>query len=248
MSARPTVAVVHAAGTNRDGEAARAVEMAGGAAHIVAFGRDLSRFSAVIVPGGFSYGDALGAGVRLSLEAGDALADFAAGGRAVLGICNGFQVLVRAGLLPGPASEKRQTTLTNNANGRFECRWVHLAVEPGSAAGLAGELPAIIACPIAHGEGRLAVSGSAVADQFEAAGNVLFRYVDADGSPASGRYPINPNGSVNDIAGLCNSAGNVWGLMPHPEDHVTALADPFRRPGRLGLSLFEALVRRASQY
>ena len=248
MTRRPTVAVLHAAGTNRDGEAARAVEMAGGDAHIVPLGRNVSRYHAVVVPGGFSFGDALGAGVLLALEAGEALAEFAATSKPVLGICNGFQALVRAGLLPGPAGLARRATLTNNSNRQFECRWVHLAVEAGSTAGLAEYLPAVIACPVAHGEGRLAVNHAAVVEELAAAGNVLFRYVDAEGAPAEGRYPANPNGSVGDIAGLCNAAGNVWGLMPHPEDHVTPAADPFHRPGRLGLGLFEALVQRASQH
>ena len=248
MTARPAIAVLHAAGTNRDGEAARAIELAGGDAHIVPIGRDLSRYRAVVVPGGFSYGDALGAGVRLSLEAGDALGAFAATSKPVLGICNGFQALVRAGLLPGPVGLPRRATLTTNANRRFECRWVHLAVEANATAAIGGFLPAVLACPVAHGEGRLAVADPAALGELEATGRVLFRYVDAEGRPAAGRYPVNPNGSVGDVAGLCNAAGNVWGLMPHPEDHVSAGADPFLRPGRLGLGLFEALVHRAGEH
>ena len=160
----------------------------------------------------------------------------------MLGICNGFQALVKAGLFtsgaegadragcapaptdPGPP---RAVTLTHNANGRFECRWVHLVPVEGATAGVAGELPAVIACPVAHGEGRIAVAGSGALEQLEAGGQVLFRYVDAAGRPAGGRYPANPNGSAGDVAGLCNPAGNVWGLMPHPEDHVVAAQDPF---------------------
>jgi phosphoribosylformylglycinamidine synthase len=225
----PVVAVLHAPGTNRDGEAARAVAAAGGAPEIVMVGADLGGFAAVIVPGGFSYGDALGAGARWALEVGEPVRSFATSGRPVLGICNGFQVLVRAGLF-GPA-----VTLTHNASGRFECRWVCLGVEVGNPAGLA---QGTVACPVAHGEGRLA--GTLGGDA-----QPLFRYLAPSGKAAGGAYPANPNGSLGDVAGLCNAAGNVWGVMPHPEDHIDPRQDPFGVPGRLGLVLFEALVDRA---
>jgi phosphoribosylformylglycinamidine synthase len=237
----PRIAVLTAPGSNRDGEAARAVRLAGGDAHIVAFDGVLDGFDGVILPGGFSHGDALGAGMRWALEVGDAVAAVAASGRPVLGICNGFQVLVRAGLLPGPrpvpgAGADRTVTLTANTSRRFVCRWVTLAVEPGNRAGLHGLLPERIACPVAHGEGRLAVTDDATVARLEAGGHVLFRYVEG----------TNPNGSVGDIAGLCDAAGLVWGLMPHPEDHLTAIQNPFpHRPGREGLALFEAFVNRA---
>lgn len=266
--AGPRVAVLHAPGTNRDGEAARAVELAGGCPEVVTIGRDLDNdldgYGGVIVPGGFSYGDALGAGARLALEVRDALTGFAASGRPVLGICNGFQALLKAGLLTerrdrdldrdldgggagtgAGGAPARRVTLTHNANGRFECRWVHLAPVEGAAAGLAALLPATIACPVAHGEGRIAVCDAAALAELEAAGQVLFRYVDAEGRPAAGGYPANPNGSAGDVAGLCNRAGNVWGLMPHPEDHVEDAQDPYGVGGRSGLPLFRALVDRA---
>lgn len=222
------------------------MRLAGGEAIIVAFDgarAGLDRYDGVILPGGFSYGDALGAGMRWALEVGDALRSVVAAGRPVLGICNGFQVLVRAGLLPGeaagasdPAGAPREVTLTANAQGRFVCRWVALAVEPGNAAGLDAVLPPVIACPVAHGEGRLAVRRPATVAALEAAGQVLFRYVEG----------TNPNGSVGDIAGLCDRRGLVWGLMPHPEDHLSDAQNPFpHRSGRAGLALFEAFVNRA---
>ena len=244
----PRVAVLHAPGTNRDGEAARAVELAGGRPEIVPIGDSLDGYAGVIVPGGFSYGDALGAGARLALEVRDALADFSASGRPVLGICNGFQALVKAGLLTDPSTggaSRRRVTLTHNGNGRFECRWVHLVPVGGATADLAGALPTVIACPVAHGEGRIAVGDDAAVEELEAAGQVLFRYVDPEGRPAAGDYPANPNGSAGDVAGLCNRDGNVWGLMPHPEDHVVGAQDPFGVEGRSGLPLFRALVDRA---
>ena len=258
MVSRPRIAVLHAPGTNRDGEAAEALDLAGGDARIVllvdvAEGRDdLDRYDGVLVPGGFSYGDALGAGTRLALDAGEALASYAAdGARPVLGICNGFQVLVRAGLLgrspePGTPNE-RVATLTANANGHFECRWVTLRPEPGCAADWVGGIHHLIACPVAHGEGRVAVRDERDAEALSGRGLVAFRYVDAAGDEAGGRYPANPNGSAADIAGLANPAGNVVGLMPHPEDHVRPDQDAFRgrRPGRLAATLFQRFVARA---
>jgi phosphoribosylformylglycinamidine synthase len=206
--------------------------MAGGVAEIVLADTDLDRFAGVVVPGGFSHGDALGAGNRMALDCGPALAAFAGSGRPLLGICNGFQVLVRAGLLPGCGAT--DVTLTHNATGSFVCRWVTLAFPADSRAELGGDLT--VACPVAHGEGRLAVSAPEVVARLDAAGQVLCRYAEAS----------NPNGSVGDIAGLCNPAGNVWGLMPHPEDHLEAAQNPFpARPGREGLPLFEAFVARA---
>ena len=241
MTKRAQIGVLTAPGSNRDGEAARAITMAGADAHIVAFDGSLDRFDGVVLPGGFSYGDALGAGMRWALEVGGAVRAVAVSGRPVLGICNGFQVLVRSGLLPGGTvspggTEARAVTLTANDHGRFVCRWVTLAVEPDNRAGLDRLLPGRLACPVAHGEGRLAVRDAATMARLEAGGHVLFRYVEG----------TNPNGSVGDIAGLCDTSGLVWGLMPHPEDHLTGTQNPFpHRPGREGLALFEAFVSRA---
>lgn len=250
------MAVLHAPGTNRDGEAALALEAAGASPHIVllydlAAGRcRLEDYAGVLVPGGFSYGDALGAGNRLALEVGDALHGYADdGSRPVLGICNGFQALVRGGLLGAGAGpgQPRRATLAANANGRFECRWVTLEPDAGCTAGWVGSIGHLVACPVAHGEGRVAVREEADADALAAEGLVAFRYVDRSGAPAGGAYPANPNGSAGDIAGLANPAGNVVGLMPHPEDHVLEAQDAFRgrHPGRLGRTLFERFVHRA---
>jgi len=253
---RPPVAVLHAPGTNRDGEAALALELAGAEPRVVlladlAAGRArLEDHAGAVVPGGFSYGDALGAGTRLALEVGEALGAYAAdGARPVLGICNGFQALVRAGLLGSGATPgaPRRATLTANAGGRFECRWVHLEADPTCTAAWVAGIGHLVACPVAHGEGRVVVREPGDADALAAEGLVAFRYVGRDGSAAAGAHPLNPNGSVGDIAGLANAAGNVVGLMPHPEDHVLDAQDPFRGrdPGRLGRTLFERFVARA---
>lgn len=258
---RPPILVLHATGTNRDREAAWACEQAGGAPEIVhvnqllAGARALADFRMLVVPGGFSYGDDLGAGrllaARLRHRLGAELAAFIAAGRPVLGICNGFQALIKAGALPGDASGApagQRLSLTRNDSGRFECRWVLLRPEPGSRCIFTRDLDTLIACPVAHGEGKLVASDPATIDALQATGQIALRYVDADGQPTG--YPGNPNGSVDGIAGICNAGGNVLGLMPHPEDHVLPIQHPLRdraAPGMLGLRLFERGVQHARQ-
>ena len=254
---KPPILILHARGTNRDQEAALAVQAAGGDPRIVSVDELVARrtgiaaFGAVVLPGGFSYGDALGAGGRLALELrawlGDELSTAARSGRPILGICNGFQALVKSGLLN--ATQPRSFTLGANARGRFECRWVTLRVEPDCRSGwLEPVRGSLIRCPVAHGEGRFAVRDPEVATGLETAGRVAFRYL-ASGSaggpgdePAAGAYPANPNGSHDDIAGLCDPTGAVVGLMPHPEDHIADWQRPSGPPGARGSALFEALV------
>ncbi|HWO93970.1 MAG TPA: phosphoribosylformylglycinamidine synthase subunit PurQ [Dehalococcoidia bacterium] len=175
--------------------------------------RDLSRFDAVILPGGFSYGDYLrcGAIARFS-PIMDAVAEFAESGRLVLGICNGFQVLCEAGLLPG--------ALRRNADLRFHCEWVNLRTERTDTAFTNACLPSqVLRIPISHGEGNYYADERAL-EELEAAGRVVFRYCDAKGDA---RPDANPNGSVHNIAGIINGRGNVLGMMPHPERAVESL-------------------------
>jgi len=253
---KPNILIVHASGTNRDEEAARACTLAGGAPEIVHLNRlrsgekQFDTYQMLLIPGGFSYGDALGAGTRLALDMqvffADVLQEFVASGKPVLGICNGFQVLVKAGLLPGWGDDERPTrsvTLTENASGHFECRWVHLAVEADAQADWLGAVDDLIFCPVAHGEGNVQVRDDGVLAQLEETGCVALRYVDSAGQRADGAYPLNPNGSVGDIAGLCNTRGNVLGLMPHPEDHIVSIQNPLGGSSQLGLALFRAMVR-----
>lgn len=269
---KPSILILHAAGTNRDAEAARACELAGGAPEIIHMNqlrqgqRRLDAYQMLLLPGGFSYGDALGAGARMALDMHvffyDQLQSFVESGNLVLGICNGFQVLVKAGLLPGRIMNyalrdqgasgqdatrntqhiARTVTLTENASGHFECRWVHLAANRQARAGFLSTIDELIFCPIAHGEGNLQVQDAATLAALETDDLVAFRYVDATGQPVAGRYPYNPNGSVADIAGLCNAQGNVVGLMPHPEDHLLPIQNPLGTQGRLGSQLFTAMI------
>ena len=253
---RPRVLILHATGTNRDREAALACEMAGGCPDIVHVNQlregshRLLDYGMLVLPGGFSYGDALGAGrlwsVDLRFVLGESLARFIEDGRPVLGICNGFQALVKAGWLPEPPDGHTLATLTRNESARFECRWVWLEPDPESSCVFTTSLTERIWCPVAHGEGRFLVAEEQVLTRLRAQRQIALRYVEADGSPA--RYPGNPNGSVDGIAGICNSSGTVLGLMPHPEDHVFPQQHPRwtrGEDGGLGLQLFANGVRYA---
>ena len=233
---RPTALVLAAAGTNRDHDVAFALDLAGAEPRITLLAELIERPSLlvdgqmVVIAGGFSYADALGAGRMFALQlehrVGDVLRAFVAARKPVIGICNGFQVLTRVGLLPG--------ALGNNASGHFQCEWITLEA-PTSRSIWTTEVTTID-CPIAHGEGRYTHPDPA---SLAAAGQVALRY-----------RAGNPNGSVDDIAGVCDSSGVVLGLMPHPENHVIARQYPGSTrgaPGALGLALFEQGVRYAKE-
>lgn len=248
---KPKVLIPVALGTNRDHDLALAFETAGAEPCAVPLSAlrsgevTLSDHQMLAVPGGFSYGDALGAGRLLGLDLSgwfaEQLAEAVDRQMPIIGICNGFQALVSAGLLPGGAGK---AVLTENDSNRFECRWVHL--QPDSAATHSVWTNGLIEplrCPVAHGEGRFVADDLAA---LEAAGQVALRYAKPDGSLAGTDYPANPNGSAGGVAGVCDSTGLVLGLMPHPEDHLTDHHDPLR--GRAGSDagrcgpLFEAGV------
>ncbi|MEI7770828.1 MAG: phosphoribosylformylglycinamidine synthase I [Chloroflexales bacterium] len=254
----PNVLILRAPGINRDGDAALACELAGATAERIHVNRiadgavKLRDYAMLIIPGGFSYGDHLGAGKLLAVDLahrlGDQLRDFVADGRPVIGICNGFQVLVKAGVLPGSAGPPA-VTLTDNCSGRFECRWVRLQADPQSRCVFTRGMERAIEVPVAHGEGRIALSDAAALAGLRAGGQVALRYVGAAGGPAA--YPANPNGSADDIAGICNAQGNVLGLMPHPENairpqqHPRWTREPWRDAGD-GLAIFRNAVTYAN--
>jgi phosphoribosylformylglycinamidine synthase len=228
----PRALVLRAPGTNCDEETAAAWRRAGAAVETWHIGRlletphALDDFAILTIPGGFSYGDDLGAGrilaTRLGSALGDALGRFHARGGLILGICNGFQVLVKAGLLPGGPDGPR-ATLTFNESGHFEARWVRLAPLAGRSPFVTGTEP--IELPVAHGEGRFLLADASGLAALEANGQVVLRYVDASGHPTQD-YPANPNGSPGAVAGVCDPTGRVFGLMPHPERHIEAIHHP----------------------
>lgn len=222
MMVNKKVLILHAPGTNRDGDLAEAIRLAGGDPEIVPLsrlrnnGKAWRDYAMLALPGGFSYGDALGAGRLWALELQTAFEDllqaFTESQRPVIGICNGFQVLVKIGILPGNG---QTATLTFNTSGHFECRWVTLKPHSSNPSPWLKDLPPIF-CPIAHGEGRFLLADGEIFPQEQ----IGLTYVYPDGTTANGDYPINPNGSPLDIAGITNPTGNVMGLMPHPEDHI----------------------------
>ena len=256
---KPRALILFAQGTNRDGDAAHALELAGGQAQVIPL-KTLreqkiawSDYQMLVLPGGFSYADALGAGKLLALDLShyflDEVQSFVSAGKPVIGICNGFQALIKSGILPDSraANEPAWATLTYNQGNHFECRWVSL--EPRSQKCLwTRGLTQTIDCPVAHGEGNFQVSDPARAKKLLDNDQVALVYTHPDGKSADGVYPINPNGSILDIAGICNAQGNVLGLMPHPEDHAYPFQTPDRihRPGHFGLPLFINGVRHAA--
>ena len=233
---KPKALVLRAAGTNCDRETQYALEQAGFEAKRVHVFRLMENPSALreyqflVIPGGFSYGDDVAAGKILANQMLHHLADemnaFLAAGKLVLGICNGFQVMIKSGLLPwgkvSAGEANRDATLAWNDSGRFEDRWVHLRCDSGKCVFLPkGE---IVALPVAHGEGKFIPRDTAVLDRLREGDQVAVRYVDAAGRP--GGYPINPNGSTDDIAGICDQSGRAMGLMPHPERFIEITHHP----------------------
>ena len=232
-TSRPVrVVVLRTAGTNCDEETAYAFEKAGAAAERVHINRLVENndlldcYHILAVPGGFSYGDDIASGKLLANEIRyrmqNSMRDFVAAGKLIIGICNGFQVLVKAGLLPGLRTGKVQVTLTVNDSGRFEDRWVALRAEttPCVFVGPGDHMT----LPVAHGEGKF-VAHPRVLETLQARGLVVFRYTGANGATGAG-YPCNPNGSMADIAGICDPTGRIFGLMPHPERHVEPTHHP----------------------
>jgi phosphoribosylformylglycinamidine synthase len=215
--------------------------------------KKLADYQIMAFPGGFSYGDDIASGKILANELkyrlGDDIKKFALAGKPIIGICNGFQVLVKMGLLPEPASFEQSTTLTFNDSDKFECRWVALKTERLKGAATkslwTADLPDVIPLPVAHGEGKFVVAEKSELERIEANKQVVFRYVDDSG--ATDAYPANPNGAANGIAGICNGKGNVFGLMPHPERFVFNWQHP-SRDGKMegehgwGLRIFQNAV------
>lgn len=256
--AQPRVLILRAPGANCDGETQFAFERAGGLPERIHINRVrerpnlLQRYQILVIPGGFTYGDDVAAGKILANQLnhflGDALRQFRDAEKLILGICNGFQVLLKAGLLFPPDEDGPIASLTANHHGRFEDRWVHLQGNPGKC-------PFLQECerlylPIAHGEGNFVCREPWILKGLDQSGQIVLKYVDEHGRP--GPFPVNPNGSQGDAAGLCDATGRVLGLMPHPERHVLPTQHPcWTRNGLAaegdGLRLFRNAVRYFSQ-
>ncbi len=238
---RPKVIILRTAGTNCDQETAHAWELAGAnvervhVRELIAHPDRLQEASILTIPGGFSYGDDISAGKILAVQVirylSEAIASFIEAGKLVLGICNGFQVLVKAGLLPGGSAADESAngvalsqpiTLTQNDSARFEDRWVCLHITQRASAFLPNDT--ILAMPIAHAEGKLVTAGDMVRHQLVEQGHIALTYCDLHGEP--GGYPINPNGSELHIAGLTDATGRILGLMPHPERYMHGTQHP----------------------
>jgi phosphoribosylformylglycinamidine synthase len=250
--------VLRAAGINCDVETAFALQSAGAQAeriHINRLMQDvgiLEDYQILVFPGGFSYGDDVAAGKILANQIvhhlAPAIRQFIDDGKLVLGICNGFQVLVKAGILPGigegEISTKNQpVSITDNDSGKYEDRWVHL--QPGTDRCVFINAGQRVYMPVAHGEGKIVTKDAQTLEQLRSEGFVAFRYVDADGN--QGPFPINPNGAVDSIAGLTDSTGRVLGLMPHPERFVHRTQHPhwtrLQNGDPDGMTIFDNAVR-----
>jgi len=267
---------LRAAGINCDLETEYALQLAGAEAERVHINRliedksSLDQYQIIVFPGGFSYGDDVAAGKILANQVIHHLYEpvqkFIDDGKLAIGICNGFQVLVKAGILPGfeerIATEDTETkeknkqskissqpvTITYNDSGKFEDRWVYLAPQTDRCVFI--ERGRQIYLPVAHGEGKVVTRNAKTLEKLKSEGYVAFKYVDENGR--EGDYPVNPNGSVDSIAGLTDTTGRVLGLMPHPERFVRPTQHPHwsrlkdRRDGD-GMTIFNNAVKYIQQ-
>jgi phosphoribosylformylglycinamidine synthase I len=259
MSLAPRALVLNAPGINCNFETGFAIEQAGGLADQVHISQlrdgsvNLEDYQMLFLSGGFSHGDDIASGRILGLELRTKLSEdlnrFVGAEKAVVGICNGYQVLVESGLLPdGRVSMDRQKklSLVSNQNNTFECRWGRLLIEDSVSRLVPKHLIGqVIELPSAHQEGRHVGLDDTVLDELKKAGQVVFRFVDKAGKPTE-EYPDNPNGSPGGITGICDRTGVVLGLMPHPERAVETHQHPNWRRGEgqnpFGSILFKSII------
>ena len=252
----PRVLILRAPGTNCDGETAFAFHQSGAESDVIHINRLredstlTQKYQILCIPGGFSYGDDVAAGRILANQLrhhlAGAIAEFKEAGKLVLGICNGFQVLIKSGMLL-QADGAPVATLTWNDSRQFEDRWVDLAVASSKSVFLRGMQSMYL--PIAHAEGKFVVRDEPHLQQLDAAGQLVLRYATPQGQwDAPLDFPANPNGSVSNVAGICDDSGRILGLMPHPERHIDRTQHPRwtrgegREPGD-GLQVFRNAVK-----
>jgi phosphoribosylformylglycinamidine synthase len=232
--ATPRVLILRSPGTNCDRESAFAFERAGAKTASLHVNQLLEQpklandYQILCMSGGFSYGDDISAGrifanqIRHHLF--DTLQQFKADGKLILGVCNGFQILIKSGLLLPDKADEPTATLAANQSAKFEDRWVNLAVTGDKCVFLKGIKQMYL--PVAHGEGQFITRDEATLNALDAAGQLCLRYANDDGSTDTVPYPLNPNGAEKNVAGVCDETGRVFGLMPHPERHI----DPTHHP------------------
>lgn len=255
MSMTPKVLVLKTEGTNCDEELSFAFSLAGGNADIVHINElrnkkyKLKDFQILAIPGGFSYGDDVVSGKILAVELTSFFSEelkkfILRKDTAVIGICNGFQVLVRTGLLPFGNVGTMQTTLTYNDSGHFECRWIDVRIEKSNCVFLNGLSNSNVSYQVAHGEGKF-FADEKLLKEIEEKNLVTFRYIDGKGNPTQ-TYPQNPNGALRAIAGITDTTGRILGLMPHPERFVRIEQHPNWRRNNIktpqGLPIFQNMI------
>lgn len=253
---KPRVLIIRAPGTNCDLETQYAFELAGGAADVLHINRWLDqpaladRYQILCIPGGFSYGDDVAAGRILANQIqqflADEVADFIANDKLILGVCNGFQALLKSGILLPQEKTRPVATLTWNDAGHFIDRWVHLKVSGDRCVFLRNIESMYL--PIAHAEGKFVADQEETLDTWSNAGQLALSYCTDDGAMCNGGSD-NPNGSQRDVAGVCDATGRIFGLMPHPERFVHRTQHP--RWTRLGSDLSAdglAVFRNAVEY
>jgi phosphoribosylformylglycinamidine synthase len=235
----PQVAVLKTDGINCDEETSYAFEKAGARTEIIHLNqlqgkeKSFADFQIVVIPGGFSYGDDIASGrvmaIELQTQFADMLLEHAQKERFIIGICNGFQVLLQTGLLPFGEMvplDKIRASLTTHNSGKFESRWVYISPQMSVCPFVVTGEP--LRMPVAHGEGKF-VTKPETLSQLEQGEQITFRYARVDGS-ATMDYPANPNGSCQAVAAICDPKGRIFGMMPHPERNVEIYHDPnFRR-------------------
>jgi phosphoribosylformylglycinamidine synthase len=234
----PKVCVLRAAGTNCDVETAFGFRKAGATVELVHINRFISKeksladYQILAIPGGFSYGDDIASGKifanELRYKLNQDIKKFVRDGKLIIGICNGFQILAKSGFLPDNDELNQETSLIINDSGKFEDRWVYLkrynSETSASRCIWTNDLDEIIYLPVAHGEGKFVTKDSAVLEKLKQNHQIVFQYCDQYGNLAG--YPDNPNGSQENIAGICDNTGRIFGLMPHPERHLDTLQHP----------------------
>lgn len=237
---KPKVCVLRTAGTNCDQETAFAFSKAGGLPELLHINvllsgeKNIKDYQILAIPGGFSYGDDVAAGKILANELRfklrQDLEEFIRKGKLIIGICNGFQVLVKSGFLPGNPELRQEVSLIINDSAKFEDRWVYLSSQVRKFASSqvkciwTKDLPEVICLPVAHGEGKFVTKDKSVLERLRENGQIVFQYCDERGRLSG--YPDNPNGSVEHIAGITDVTGRILGLMPHPERHIKFLQHP----------------------